>query len=126
MQNERSATRLVDGLKREQCRRLMLLLHHRFEASEEVRTFGGDIAGLGRIAFEVVELGANGLRAFGELLANGFPIAGAHGLLATISREFAVEEWPSGLLFAEQGRSEADAVDASEAISRAAEFEQRG
>ena len=46
-----------------------------------------------------------------HVLANALPVAHPHGLLAAVAGEFAVEKFATGLLLAQDLRSNADAVD---------------
>ena len=83
----------------------MLFAEDFFESGEDLRIFRGDVGGLSGVGGEVVELGFHGAgrgrgcgfggfarRARAEILADGFPVADAHGLLAAVAGRFTVEE----------------------------------
>ena len=70
---------------------------------------------LARVSGEIVEFhlaGALLLRLWVRIQvpAHGLPIVHANALLAAVAGRLAIEEWPRGLLPAEQCRREADAV----------------
>ena len=117
----------------------MLLAEDFFEAGEDRGVFRCDVGGLGGIGGEVVELGLHGRGRGGgcgfggfasgagtEILADSFPVADAHGLLAAVAGRFTVEERARFLRAAEQRGEKADTVEVARRACRSAGgFEER-
>ena len=87
----------------------------------------GDILGFRDVGLEVVELNFEWrlVVAAEHVLADAFPVAEPHGLLAAVACEFAVEEFARLLFLTEERGSDADAVNAL-GHSATGEIEQGG
>ena len=101
-----------------------------FESGEDLRIFRGDVGGLSGVGGEVVEFGFHGAGRRGgcglggfaggagtEILADGFPVADAHGLLAAVAGRFTVEERARLLRAAEERWEKADTIDVARGAS---------
>lgn len=122
--------RSIQRRKRKGLRSHVLALQNRLDLLHHLGMLRRDVFRLGGIGFQVVEFqGQVGLHVFlFQIGADRLPaVAEPEGLLASVAGEFAVEERTLLLLLAEQGRHQADAVDAGgDGVLFADEFEEGG
>ena len=79
----------------------MFLDHEFFQLRHDFRVIGSDVVRFADVGLQVIQLDLErGFVVFAEdVLADGFPMSGPNGLLASIAREFAVEKLERLLLF---------------------------